>query len=89
MDIKTVFLHKNLEEDIYMMQPDGFITKGQEHMVYKLHMFIYGLEQAFPSWNIRFDQAIKFFDFEQNIDELRVYKKCEQSVVIFFNFIRR
>ena len=37
MDVKTTFLNGYLEENIYMMQPDGFITEGQEHMVCKLH----------------------------------------------------
>ncbi|CAA0811306.1 cysteine-rich RLK (RECEPTOR-like protein kinase) 8, partial [Striga hermonthica] len=36
MDVKTVFLNGNLDEDIYMQQPEGFIAKGQEHLVCKL-----------------------------------------------------
>ena len=83
MDIKTIFLNDNLEEDIYMMQLDGFIAKGQEHMICKLHRSIYGLKQASWSWNIRFDQVIKSFDFEQNTNELCVYKKCERSIARF------
>ncbi|KAH9785565.1 hypothetical protein KPL71_010000 [Citrus sinensis] len=69
MDVKTAFLNGHLEENIYMQQPDGFIQKGQEHMVCKLQRSIYGLKQASRSWNIRFDQAIKSFGFIQNIDE--------------------
>ena len=42
-----------------MMQPDGFITKGQEHTVCKLHKSIYGLKKASRSWNKCFDQVIK------------------------------
>ena len=83
MDIKTLFLNGNLEKDIYMMQTDGFIAKGQEHMVCKLHRSIYGLKQASRSWNIRFDQVIKSFGFEQNTNEPCVYTKCEQSMVTF------
>ena len=59
MDVKTVFLNGNLEEEIYMLQPESFIAKNQEYMVCKLKRFIYGLKQASRSWNIRFDQAIK------------------------------
>ena len=33
MDIKTTFLNGNLKEEIYMLQPEGFIAKNQEHMV--------------------------------------------------------
>ena len=83
MDVKTVFLNGNLEEEIYMLQPEGFITKNQEHMVCKLKMSIYGLKQASRSWNIRFDQAIKLFGFEKNIDEPCVYKRHRDKVVMF------
>jgi len=69
MDVKTAFLNGNLKEEISMMQPEGFIVKNQEHMVCKLKRYIYGLKQASRSWNIRFDQAIKSFGFEQNLDE--------------------
>ena len=36
MDVKTVFLNDNLDEEIYMMQLEDFIAKNQEHMVCKL-----------------------------------------------------
>ena len=36
MDVKTAFLNGHLEEDIYMMQPDGFVAKNQEQRVCKL-----------------------------------------------------
>ena len=36
MDVKTAFINSNLEEEIYMIQPEGFIAKNQEHMVCKL-----------------------------------------------------
>ena len=83
MNVKTAFLNDNLEEEIYMMQPEGFIAKNQEHMVCKLKMSIYGLKQASRSWNIRFDQAIKSFGFDQNLDEPCVYKRHQDKVVMF------
>ena len=52
-------------------------------MVRKLKRSIYGLKQAFRSWNIRFDQAIKSFGFEQNLDEPCVYKRHKDKVIMF------
>ena len=69
MDVKMAFLNGRLEESIYMIQPEGFIAKGKKHRVCKLQRSIYGLKQTSRSWNIRFDQAVKSFGFEQSIDE--------------------
>ena len=49
MDVKTTFLNSCLEESIYMIQPEGFIAKGEEHRVYKLQRSIYGLKQTSKS----------------------------------------
>ncbi|CAN6577852.1 unnamed protein product [Malus baccata var. baccata] len=46
MDVKTAFLNGDLEEDIYMKQPEGFEVKGREKLVCKLKKSIYGLKQA-------------------------------------------
>ena len=46
MDVKTTFLNGNLEESIYMKEPEGFIEQGQEQKVCKLKRSIYGLKQA-------------------------------------------
>ena len=75
MDAKIAFLNSDLEENIYMMQLDGFIAKDQEHLMCKLHKSIYGLKQTSHSWNRRFDKAIMTLHFDQNKDELCVYKK--------------
>jgi hypothetical protein len=46
MDVKAAFLNGELEEEIYMDQPDGFIAKGQEGKVFNLLKSLYGLKQA-------------------------------------------
>jgi hypothetical protein len=44
MDVKTAFLNRELDEEIYMEQPDGFIREGQERKVCKLLKSLYGLK---------------------------------------------
>ena len=44
MDVKTVFLNGNLEEDIYMQQPEGFVAGRKDNLVCKLQKSIYGLQ---------------------------------------------
>ena len=83
MDIKTAFLNGYLDESIYMMQPDGFIVEGQEQKVCKLLRSINGFKQASRSWNLRFDETIKTFGFEQNVDEPCVYKYIKETKVVF------
>ena len=49
MDVKTAFLHGNLTEDVYMIQPEGFVDPTSNSKVCKLKGSIYGLRLASQS----------------------------------------
>jgi hypothetical protein len=46
MDVKTTFLNGELDDEIYMDQPDRFVVKGEEQKTCKLLKSLYGLKQA-------------------------------------------
>ncbi len=46
LDIKTAFLYGDLNEEIYLEQPEGYVKSGDEDLVCRLHKCLYGLKQA-------------------------------------------
>eukprot|EP00253_Pinus_taeda_P008601 PITA_08601 len=56
LDVKTTFLHGDLEEEIYMQQPQGYEAKGKEKLVCGLKKSLYGLKQAPSQWYLKFDK---------------------------------
>ena len=75
MDVKTAFLNGELDEEIYMDQPLGFESKGEERKFCKLKRSIYGLKQASRQWNIKFHQAIQRDGFTMMEEDHCVYLK--------------
>ncbi|GJU69899.1 zinc finger, CCHC-type containing protein [Tanacetum coccineum] len=58
MNVKTSFLNGDLEEEVYMNQPQGFIMPGNEKKVCKLIKSLYGLKQAPKQWHQKFDEVV-------------------------------
>ena len=73
MDVKTTFLNGELEEEIYMEQPDGFVVKGEERKVCKLLKSLYGLKQAPKQWHEKFDRTLTSAGFVINEADRCVY----------------
>ena len=83
MDVKTAFLNGFLEEELYMMQPEGFVDAKGANKVCKLQRSICGLVQASQGWNICFDKVIKTYCFIQTFGEAYIYKKVSGSTTAF------
>ena len=83
MDVKTAFLNGDIEETIYMVQPENFMVEDPKNMVCKLKKSIYGLKQASRQWYYKFHNVITSFCFEANIIDNCVYHKFNESKFIF------
>ena len=73
LDVKSAFLHGELNEEVYVEQPPGYEKKGREQMVYKLNKALYGLKQAPRAWYCR----IESYFATQN------FKKCPYEHTLF------
>nr|GEX37548.1 hypothetical protein [Tanacetum cinerariifolium] len=58
MDVKTAFLNGELDKEVYMNQPQSFITPSNAKKVCKLIKSLYGLKQAPNQWHQKFDEAV-------------------------------
>ena len=83
MDVKTTFLNGDLDENVYMVQPKGFVVKEKECMGCRLRQFIYGSKQASRQWYLKFDGMIINFGFKKNMEDNCVYTKFKNGKFIF------
>nr|GEY25832.1 zinc finger, CCHC-type [Tanacetum cinerariifolium] len=79
MDVKTTFLNGELDEEVYMNQPQGFIMPGNENKVCKLIKSLYGLKQAPKQWHQKFDKVGLSSGYLLNQADNCVYSKFDES----------
>ena len=90
MDVKTAFLHGDLQEEIYMEQPPGYNQTGStgKVLVCRLHKSLYGLKQAPRCWNAKIDAYLKSLGFTQSDFDVGVYyRRVAEGVMIIALYV--
>ena len=75
MDVTFAFLQGDLEEEIYMQQPEGFIDKDHPNKVCRLRKSIYGLKQSARCWNLAINTFLKNTGYVQSNTDSCIYAK--------------
>ncbi|CAL9026795.1 unnamed protein product [Prunus brigantina] len=76
-------------EEVYVDQPEGFVMKGSESKVYKLHKALYGLKQAPRAWYSEIDGYFAECGFTKSQSEATLYVKArgEASILIISIYV--
>lgn len=84
VDVKITFLNGDLEEEIYMTQPEGYMVPKQDNKACKLVKSLYRLRQALKQWHEKFDNTLISNGYTVNESEMCVYSKLskESRVII-------
>ena len=85
MDVKTAFLNGDLEEEIYMDQPEGFVEPGKENKACRLTKSLYDLKQAPKQWHEKFDACMIENGYKSNECDKCIYSKSWNNLHVIIS----
>jgi hypothetical protein len=82
MDVKNAFLHGDLQEEVYMEQPPGYVDKTHPNLVCRLKKALYGLKQAPRAWSDKIGQYLVTSGFQTSNADFSLYvKKTNHGII--------
>jgi hypothetical protein len=83
LDVKTAFLHGDLDEEVYMEQPEGFIQNHKKKFFFILKKSLYGLRQSPRQWYKKFDSFMVSQNYTRSeYDHCVYFKKLNNEIFI-------
>jgi hypothetical protein len=88
MDVKNVFLHGDLQEEVYMEQPPGYVDQTHPNLVYRLKKVLYSLKQAPRTWSDKIGQYLITSGFQTSNANFSLYvKKTDHGIVVIVIYV--
>lgn len=87
LDVKNAFLHGELQEEVYMKQPQGFVNSSCPSYVCKLVKSLYGLKQAPRAWNDKFTTYLLDIGFETSLSDSSLFVKKDGIHVVILLYV--
>lgn len=85
MDVRSAYLNGDLDEEIYMKQPTGYVEEGKESCVCRLKKGLYGLKQAGRLWNKKIDTVLKGMGFAALPADNCVYVYRRENTIVLLS----
>jgi hypothetical protein len=70
MDVKTIFLNGDIEEEVYIEKPEGFVIHDEKSHVCRLKKSLYGLKKTPRAWYQKMDGFLMSLDFNKSVLDL-------------------
>ena len=87
-DVKYAFFNGDLEEEVYIEQPKGFILGNDKNLVWKLKKALYGLKQAPRAWYYRLDRYLQQQGLKKGSVDNNLYIKMDKDkLLIVFIYV--
>ena len=87
MDVTTAFLNGELQEEVYMAQPEGYAVKGKTDLVCRLKKSLYGLKQSPRCWNSALNSHLKNMGFVQATGDPCIYMATEGEMFLIAVYV--
>jgi hypothetical protein len=88
MDVKNVFFHGDLREEVYMEQPPGYVDQTRLNLVCRLKKALYGLKQALRAWSDKIGQYLVTSGFQTSNANFSLYvKKTDHGIVVIVIYV--
>jgi hypothetical protein len=88
MDVKNAFLHGDLQEEVYMEQPPGYVNQTHPNLVCRLKKALYGLKQAPRAWLDKIGQYLVTSGFQTSNADFSLYvKKTDHGIVVIVIYV--
>ena len=84
----NVFLHEDLQEEIYIEQPLGFVAQREIGKVCRLRKSVYDLKQSLHTWFGKFNQVVETFGMQKSKSDNSVfYKNSSYDIILLVVYV--
>jgi histone deacetylase 1/2 len=83
VDVQNAFLHGDIQEEVYMYQPPGYVDQNFPHRVCRLQKSLYGLKQSPRAWYSKLSSKLQSLGFVPSKANTSLFVFIRRQVIIY------